>query len=96
MPRKPKYNYCIEIVEIGENQGFSVNEIARQNKWPPSGLHAWINRHYTKFWSQSVSYWPKSDPGLHLDARQGATLDNTGPDNLIKEWKNVGLGRFND
>lgn len=60
MPRKLKYDYDIEKIEPLENEGVSINEIARRHSWPLSGTHAWIKRHYDRDIDLVVKYTPKS------------------------------------
>ena len=58
MPNKPKYNYCILTIEKFENEGLTINEIARKMEWSMSGTHAWINRNFKRL----VFYVPIKRP----------------------------------
>ena len=61
MPSK-RHLYDINIIEDLESQGFSIREIARQNGWPETNTHHWLNRNYPfKVTKKLVKYYKTAD-----------------------------------
>ncbi|MGYP001441435176 len=48
MPKKPKYNYNIDLIEDMQNSGMSVIKISEKLGYCKVSCQAWLNRNFNK------------------------------------------------